>query len=319
MFCKNARIHNDIRLANLLAELAHISWDVVCFSESQAAAGDHLLSGGHRLITHKGSTYGGVAVLIHSQYGQYVVSHHSFGDRVLAVRVGDFGARLCIISVYVPHAGYSMDDVIETYNQLCIAVAWGRKYTNNITIGGDFNTSISSGLRSHLLFGFLAEQNLTIANEQLEESILTKYTFRSSLGAKRQLDYILYSCNVEKVKGNATDDLCLGSDHRAVEATLAVKVGRLPGNKFRPEFIDSRRWKPSETFQQAIDSALAKGTANNVIRFQSILVETAEAHCTTTEKSHSETQFDSPCLRALRFQRKVCGDSTQRKELSKKI
>ena len=111
--------------------------------------------------------YGGVAVLIHNKFSEYVVAHESFGDRVLAVRLGDFGARLCVISVYVPHAGYSHDSLVETYSQLSNAIGWAAKYTTNFIVGGDFNTTISSSLRSHTLFDFLFEHDLWIANNEL--------------------------------------------------------------------------------------------------------------------------------------------------------
>ena len=165
-----------------------MNWDFVCFSETRAAIGNCVLHGGHRLITHKGCTYGGVAIIIHSRFSEYVITHQAFGDRVLAVRLGNFGARLCMISVYMPHAGYSFDTLKETYDHLSTAIGWGKKFCTNIIIRGDFNTTTSSSIRSRLLFDFLFEHNLWLANEQPNDCISERYTFESSLGVRRQLD-----------------------------------------------------------------------------------------------------------------------------------
>ena len=69
----------------MLAELSCIDWDIVCFSETRASASDNVLVDGHRLISHKGTAYGGVAILIHADLAAHIVSQEHFGDRVLAV------------------------------------------------------------------------------------------------------------------------------------------------------------------------------------------------------------------------------------------
>ena len=51
------------------------------------------------------------------------------------------------------------------------------------------------------------------------------WTFRSSAGLKRRIDFILYSSHLCCFEGRATNDLDLGPDHRAVYAgfTLAAR------------------------------------------------------------------------------------------------
>ena len=78
----------------MLLELPTDTWDAICFCETRAAAADLLLSGGHRLITHKGESYGGVAVLVHTKFADHIFDKRSFGDRVLAVRVRKNGTKL---------------------------------------------------------------------------------------------------------------------------------------------------------------------------------------------------------------------------------
>ena len=104
-FCKNARIHTAARQAELLVEIQDLSWDVICFSETRAAAATTTLVGGHVLITHMGSTYGGVGILLNANFGATRSAHRNFGDRVLAVKLRIANAKLSIIAVYMPHAG----------------------------------------------------------------------------------------------------------------------------------------------------------------------------------------------------------------------
>ena len=87
IYSKNARIHTPARLQDMLGELSELAWDAVCFNETRACTADSTLVGGHRLISHKGRSYGGVAILLHARLATHMVAKQEFGDRVLAVRV----------------------------------------------------------------------------------------------------------------------------------------------------------------------------------------------------------------------------------------
>ena len=87
VYSKNARIRSDERLAELLSELSHETWDVVCFSETRATSADVILLGGHRLISHRGVNYGGVAVLVNVQWADSICCSMHFGERVLALQM----------------------------------------------------------------------------------------------------------------------------------------------------------------------------------------------------------------------------------------
>ena len=67
--CKNGSINGDMKLAQLLAELAEFSWDFLCIGETRAADADFPVDGGHRLMCSRGEfKYSGVAILVHYRW-----------------------------------------------------------------------------------------------------------------------------------------------------------------------------------------------------------------------------------------------------------
>ena len=88
ILCKNARIHGDVRVAQVLQEAAELTWDFICFSETRAAEGDLLLDGGHRLFCSNGrSNFSGVAVLVHARWSGQIISYRAVSDRVVFVDI----------------------------------------------------------------------------------------------------------------------------------------------------------------------------------------------------------------------------------------
>ena len=148
--------------------------------------------GGHRLITHLGENkYGGVAILMHERYADKIISIRPFGERVLAIGIRETCIEISIIAICVPHAWYSWDDLHLTYDHLRNAMTWSCRYSSKIIIGGDFNTQLDVGYRGRLLQKFANEYKLLFGNEQIGASWEDNLTFFSSLGRKRQIDFIL--------------------------------------------------------------------------------------------------------------------------------
>ena len=74
MLCKNARIHSDIYVAQLLAEVSEIQWDIVCLSETRAPDGDYTVCGGHRLFCGRDDfIYAGAAILVNVRWVPYII------------------------------------------------------------------------------------------------------------------------------------------------------------------------------------------------------------------------------------------------------
>ncbi len=86
----------------------------MCWSETRAETNDINLDGGHRFITAlAGDGFVGVAILIHHRYENCVTDSRSYDGRVLAIDVCIEGVLFTIVSVYVPHAGYSHEDLLH--------------------------------------------------------------------------------------------------------------------------------------------------------------------------------------------------------------
>ena len=221
VLCKNARLNGDIRLAGLLAESADVQWDIMCFSETRAVDADVILDAGHRLICNRGNLpFAGVAILVHARLVENIHTWTAVSGRLLYVDMNIHGSHYRIVSIYVPHAGYPNSALEECYEDLRKVLVDTDCVGRKVAVGGDFNTQVGSGPRSDLLMQLVAEFGLHICNYQEPWITDDNWTFRSTLGAHRRIDYILASCLIAGSFGKAIDALNLGSDHRAVQECL---------------------------------------------------------------------------------------------------
>ena len=72
---------------------------------------------------------------------------------------------------------------------------------------------------------------LKIANGSGLASADANWTFRSTLGAIRRIDYILYSAGCTSESASATWELDFGSDHRSVKALFSFMPGHNKGKE----------------------------------------------------------------------------------------
>jgi len=165
---------------------------MVCFSETRAANADIVVQGGHRLITGRDSaTHLGTGVLLHASLAGKVSRIRKQTGRITAVDVDDWnGCKCCVIAVYAPHAGHSRADLNDFYKDLydlSNGVVVDRRL---LVVGGDFNSQINQGFRSELLRKYASEHDLQITTDTHGMPWENTWTFCSSLGHTRQLDYI---------------------------------------------------------------------------------------------------------------------------------
>ena len=146
---KNARISSIEKIVQVLAELEHIPWDIILFSETRATSGTKVLDGGHVLYSSidPNNAYAGVAILLHTKHVKKNIRVHRTSGRVIGIDFKMHGRNYCAISTYVPHCGYSREDFDETYNQLRCLVSKAHRSCKRIIIGGDFNTQFGVGIR----------------------------------------------------------------------------------------------------------------------------------------------------------------------------
>ena len=279
VLAKNARINTNHKIVQVLAELENVEWDVVLFSETRAAKGNVILDGGHALYTNIGdNAFAGVGILLHAKHVNKSNRIYNVSGRVLALDFVVNGKRVRSIAVYVPHCGYSAQALEETYEQLRCSVSEAQKSKRRIIIGGDFNTCLKFGTRGILLEQFSKEFGLCISNGTIPETN-DDWTFRSSMGIKRRLDYILSSNSFTIRESGPRDLLDLGSDHRVVRAVLATQKRR---TRSRIKRVQMKGWLPNidsdgmaSKYEEVLQERMGQGIAMNVENLNSVMYEAA--------------------------------------------
>ena len=123
----------------------------------------------------------------------------------------------------MPHGGYARECVDSCKAILIDAVTDARKHGMRCLVGGDFNTNLArANFRTHALRDLANEHGLIICNDDDQANY---WTFESCLGIRRKIDFLLVSDDTECHNCEATDDLDLGSDHRAVKACFELPTG----------------------------------------------------------------------------------------------
>ena len=141
-----------------------------------------------------------------------------------------YGTKLRVIAVYVPHAGYPVEDFEETFDQLRYSIQTGRNLKRRIIVGGDFNSQLNVGMRGAALDNLVNSFGLQISNDSLDDWD-NNWTFRSCLGITRRIDFIMASKSLKVCQSYATNEIDLGSDHRAVKACFEIGCAKYQKKK----------------------------------------------------------------------------------------
>ena len=148
------------------------------------------------------------------------------------------GVAVRRISVYMPHMGYPSEDFDNVYEQmrsiLDDSVRRGLKI-----YWGDFNTQLRIGFRGDSLAERCYSFDLHIANH---EDGPNAWTFCSSLGVEKRLDYIIHNANIVLNENYPTEQLDLGSDHRAVHASFYMETAKQKRKTKKTKPIDLDRY-----------------------------------------------------------------------------
>ena len=190
----------------------------------------------------------GSLYLYTNKYVHDIIRVERFGGRLMYVDVRLLHSTIRFISIYCPHAGYSTADLQILYDQLHMVLDDARRHSLRFTIGGDFNTVLGLGVRGDMLKEIIDNHDLKVTNHPADLAPDERWTFKSCLGDKRQIDYILCSASICSAAGRATDFLDLGSDHRAVAACISV----VPRAKSKRKTRIKRGWSASESFGPSV-------------------------------------------------------------------
>ena len=121
-----------------------------------------------------------------------------------------------ILAIYVPHAGYSVNEYENCLDDFRNCVLDGQRNGRKCMVGGDFNTDLLRGWRGDRLRELLLEVHLENSTSETNATFEDLWTFRSCLGQKRILDYCFVPSEITVQSSSSTDRLNLGSDHRCV-------------------------------------------------------------------------------------------------------
>ena len=189
-----------------------------------------------------------------------------------------------------------------------------RRRSFRIILGGDFNTVLNFGDRGAILDDVLNDFGLRTANDPTTLSWEQRWTFQSSSGIRRQIDYIFYSSNLHVNHSHSTSSLDLGSDHRAVFAEFQGLERKDRTRKQKP----SRCWKPSSSYRSNVERQVLETAPSTIQDLQSILVNQAEEDLTQASPA-IDKPWQSNLVRELVNQRRQSSDQNERKRLSKLI
>ena len=141
----------------------------------------------------------------------------------------------------MPHGGLPKATLDDTYRDLRTFAREACLLGRYCVIGGDFNTQLHVGVRGELLDELASEFEMIICNEHDNLDSANAWTFESALGHQRSIDYILVSGDLHVSDSMAINDLCMGSDHRAVKADIVLPLSKVPrakNTKCKPVLTD---------------------------------------------------------------------------------
>ena len=145
--------------------------------------------------------------MVDSNYVRYIIKKHIISDRTMAIDVKIGRKCVRIIAVYVPHAGYTWAEFETCMDDITILVSEATRLDMQVIIGGDFNLSLDTGRPGVSMTDLCHQFRLTIANSSGLSSADDIWTFRSTLGVLRRIDYILYSPRLTSENAGTTWDL----------------------------------------------------------------------------------------------------------------
>ena len=128
-------------------------------------------------------------------------------------------------------------------------------------------------MQSH---SFIPSFGLSIANKS-DTPWDMQWAFESSMGIQRKIDFIIVSASLEIISGHGSNEINLGSDHRAVKSTLKIQDVVRKRVRFAPTL---KNWKPviggsgrAENFEAALVVKLDSGNILGVDDVEQVLYE----------------------------------------------
>ena len=114
---------------------------MILLSETRTPVGKYILDGGHVLVKALSeNSASGTGILLHMKHVKKSNKIHAVSDRILVLDFMAYGIKMRTVVVYVPHAGYVVQNFDDTIDQLRYALQQGRNLKRRLVVGGEFNS-----------------------------------------------------------------------------------------------------------------------------------------------------------------------------------
>ena len=195
----------------------------------------------------------------------------------------------------------------------------------SVIIGGDVNLSIGIGQRRDALQELCSMYDLNICNITLSADHQDAWTFRSSYGSLRRLDYLLSSQALRFNSVAASSRLDLGSDHRCVQGRF--HFFRSKDDWKNRKFKSFKGWRPTmdennqpSSYQKHMEKLMNEIPHASLSDLSHICIAAAERGGEIDRGPKGLTRpEDSDELKQLMQERRRCSSAIDRKRLSKAI
>ena len=253
IFLKNVRsLSSDVRLTELLTEVADLRWDAILINESwRAEREEHdTLDQGH-IWLGSGGTAGtrGVGILLHKRWSRYIHRWRAIDERIGLLELNISSVKISLVVVYMPHCGYQDADIQVVYDKLEALHEEARKKKRIFIFGGDWNAEVRSAeddpavgkysnaignARGDWLRRWATSEKLVLANTLFKKRWGRLWTHLQHNRA-RIIDYMGVDIKHRNLiqDAGASKHVDLGSDHRAVKLVLNFLRFEIKKNKHR--------------------------------------------------------------------------------------
>jgi exonuclease III len=352
-YAKNVQsLQTETRLTELFAEVDLLTkWDFILLTETwRGAVEEQFQNGSGHLFFGSGGSLGssGVAILAHQRWERSVTAFRPISSRVCYLDLTIYQVAVRLVSAYLPHAWHDDGEVEEIYDILSALRQEAARDRRLSIFMGDWNAALGAhplpaerfnigdhglgvrNLRGDLFANWVVSEKLLVANTMFDKHVAQKWTHQGTYG-QRQIDY---ACIDEAAlwrlrDAEGSDDLGIGSDHRAVKMQLRFLSHRTSckrslrsrASAWRP--VDVKKYK--DELQGVFGSFEFEGSPFDATKIEEGLASIAQK-CQHTEKSQSRWRLNlSDKAKALIQERKTAKHGTGRplrvicKELQKEL
>ncbi|XP_073980223.1 uncharacterized protein [Rhodnius prolixus] len=281
--------------------MKNVKWDLIGLSEVRRNGEECIeLQNNMKFYYNGDGSIGGTGFLVNKHLANQITSFKSYSQRVSKLiwnpgrkKIG----RIKIIQIYAPTSDSTEEELEEFYGKLQPAV--DEDPCRFTIIIGDWNAKVGKtegenavggfgfgerNERGNEMIEFAEANNLAIMNTFFKKDPERKWTWISPDGnTKNEIDYVIVNRKEIVIDVDTEDNINIGSDHKAIKATVKLKFRRKTYQQSRKSEIDKKQLM-SQEFENKLILNLdkEKDTTKDLNRMEKRLVKAIKE--TTEEK-----------------------------------